>query len=552
MVRCYTPAMHTLKFDHEDMHVQDEELMSDTEHPHTRPPGTQAPPPFSHRYSVNAPELPQLCEGEVVAQKYYVDRVVGRDGLAIVAHVRHVELGRPYVFKYLPPEHCVYPEVVARFLRGARAAQGLTSEHTARMVDAGRLESGAPYAVSEFMSGAPLREVLGVRGALSVTDAVDYVLQALESIAEAHASRLFHKNLSLSKLFLLQRPDGSPFIKVSDYGVADAVRTDPLAIESVRDSLGLSYQTGPYSDSLAAAAPEQVRNSRDIDGRVDIWALGCILHELLSGVPLYQADSAPGLLAMIVADPPMPLRALRSDVPVGLESLVLHCLEKDPSSRYPSLSELAAALKPFALPEARQAADRVIRTLGRNYRQPSLHGAMVHIGPASTPARPATVPPAALPQLPPPPARIEHAPARLLPLALGLGGLAIGALIALLAVKLATPVALPAAPPETDAAQLSLQREIVREIAALRAAREEGVSEAAPPEKPERTRPAELPTKARRQPSENASSTPRAAKEKVAQPSEPHGAPEAEPANTQQPAGQPLRSASADLFDKIH
>src|SRR6187399_1322781 len=149
----------------------------------------------SARSSRSVPELQQLCEGEVVAQKYFVDRVLGRDGLATVAIVRHVELGRRYLLKLVPPEHCTFPEVVARFLRGARAAQALHSEHTTRMVDAGRLESGAPYAISEFLSGAPLGEVLRTRGALSVMDAVDYVLQASESLAEAHLHRLAHKNL---------------------------------------------------------------------------------------------------------------------------------------------------------------------------------------------------------------------------------------------------------------------------------------------------------------------------------------------------------------------
>jgi len=386
------------------------------------------------------PQLQRLCEGEVVAQKYFVDRLLGRDGLASIAIVRHVELGRRYLLKLVPPEHCVFPDVVARFLRGARAAQALHSEHTARMVDAGRLDSGAPYAISEFLSGAPLREVLSMRGALSVTDAVDYILQICESLAEAHLNRLVHKNLSLSRIYLAQQPDGAPCIKVSDFGIADALRTDPLAPQSVRDSINASLETNLFDDTLQCAAPEQVRG-KDVDARTDIWALGCMLHELLTGSPLYQADSAPSLLAMIAADPPTPVRALRSDVPTGLETVVLRCLEKDASARYPTLGEFAAALQPFALPDAKSSANRVIRTLGRTSRQSLAQLAMVHVGPAPTP--PPTHPastrpqPPPLPVLPPPPPRVERRPAAA-PSALLAGlGVAAGVVIALVAVKLA-------------------------------------------------------------------------------------------------------------------
>jgi len=428
------------------------------------------------------PGLQRLCEGEVVAGKYFVDRLLGRDGLATVAIVRHVELGRRYLLKLIPPEHCAaFPDVVARFLRGARAAQALHSEHTVRMVDAGRLDSGAPYAISEFLSGAPLREVLGMRGALTVTDAVDYVLQISEALAESHLNRLVHKNLSLSRVHLTQHADGTPCIKVSDFGIADALRTDPLAPQSVRDSVSANLETSLFDDTLQCAAPEQVRG-KDIDGRADIWALGCMLHELLTGSPLYQADNAPSLLAMIAADPPTPVRALRSDVPTGLEAVVLRCLEKDRSGRFPTLGEFAAALQPFALPDAKSSANRVIRTLGRTSRQSLAQLAMVHVGPAPMPPPNATPTPSTrplpppLPVLPPPPPRVDTRDARMSGALLGGLGLAAGVVLALVAVKFATD-----APPHPAAAaheaQLNLERELVREIAALRAAR----TEAPPP-----------------------------------------------------------------------
>ncbi|HEU5074075.1 MAG TPA: protein kinase, partial [Polyangiaceae bacterium] len=442
--------------------------------------------PHSGARSSRIPALQRLCEGEVVAQKYFVDRLLGRDGLAMVASVRHVELGRRYLLKMVPPDHCAFPDVVARFLRGARAAQALHSEHTARMIDAGRLDSGAPYAISEFIAGAPLCEVLGVRGALSVTEAVDYVLQTCEALAEAHLNRLVHKNLCLSRIHLTQQPDGTPCIKVSDFGIADALRTDPLAPHSVRDSLGTSPETSRFDDTLQYAAPEQVRG-KDVDARTDIWAVGCMLHELLTGSPLYQADSASSLLAMIAADPPTPVRALRSDVPTGLEAVVLRCLEKDPSARYPTLGEFAAALQAFALPDARASANRIIRTLGRTSRQSLAHLAMVHVGPAPTPP-PLPHPPSStrphpppLPVLPPPPPRIDTREPRLHGALLAGLGLTAGVVLALLAVKFSSaPHQSSPNQSSTDGnaseTELSLQRELVREIAALRAARSEPAS----------------------------------------------------------------------------
>lgn len=466
--------------------VRDADLLRDTEPPVTRstmhPAGYTSETLPSHQYT-RAPRTPpapaarMLGEGEVVERRYFVDRVVGSDGPALVAHVRHLELGRRYVLKCLEPEHRAYPDVMARFLRGARAAQRLQSEHSARTIDAGRLESGAPYAVSEFVAGAPLREVLVARGALTVTDAVDYALQAAEALAEAHSGQLYHRSLSLSKLVLAQRPDGSPLIKVLDFGIGDALRTDPLAFEPIRDSRDLSYQLSPLSDTLVASAPEQIRNSGPADARADIWALGSILHELVTGSPVYQADTASALLAMIVADPPTPIRALRTDVPQGLETVVLRCLEKDPAARYPTVAELAVALKPFALPDGKETVDRITRTLGRSAHRLTPRGAMVHVGsPPSSPAGPPALPPASHTEQPRPGRHPGY-----LPLVLALGGVAIGALIALLAVAVLGERSAQAPPTSQNTTELALQREIVREISALRAARQE---ESAPQDEP--------------------------------------------------------------------
>jgi serine/threonine protein kinase len=335
-----------------------------------------------------------LHPGDVVAGKYQVERVLGRGGVGIVAQVRHADLGQRFRLKYLPVEACEAPDAVSRFLRGARRAMRLQSEHTARTVDAGRLASGAPYVVTESNAGSDMREVLRVRGLLTVNEAVDFVLQASESLAEAHAQGHIHKNLNLSTLFVTWRPDGSHCVKVQDFGVAESLRADPLRTSDFNGEPVTMFDTNPL-EALSCLSPEQIRSSGEIDSSADIWALGCILHQLLSGFPVFTATSVPGLLASIVADPAPPITAVRSDIPVGLENVILRCLEKNRGARFPSVADLGNALRPFASPDAQAAVDRITRTLGRAQQMsPGMERqfALVHVGPAAAPQQPTAQP----------------------------------------------------------------------------------------------------------------------------------------------------------------
>jgi serine/threonine-protein kinase len=348
-------------------------------------------------------ELNPFRPGDVLAGRYLVERIAGRTGLGLLVHVRHVDLGQRLLLKCLPPDACHYPDSVDRFLRGARAAMRLQGEHTARTIDAGRLSSGAPYVVAESLTGCDLREVLRVRGAVTLSEAVDFVLQAAEALAEAHSYGLVHRNINLFTLFATRRPDGSSLIKVLDFGVAEALRVDPLRSHEVAlDAYTVSGGSNPIVQALAYCSPEQLRNPTELDPRTDVWALGAVLHELLAGQPVYQAETIPALWASIAADPPMPITSVRGDVPAGLESVILRCLSKDRSARFATVAELAVALKKFASPEAQLAVDRITRTLGRATQPPPLpahSAALVHIGPAAHSA-PAAAPAAMTPPFP--------------------------------------------------------------------------------------------------------------------------------------------------------
>jgi serine/threonine protein kinase len=355
---------------------------------------SQTPQPGSHS---SAPagglhDMNPFRPGDVLAGRYVVDRIAGRMGIGFLVHVRHMELGQRLVLKCLPAGACRYPDSIARFLRGARAAMRLQSEHTARTIDAGRLTSGAPYVVSEALSGCELREVLRVRGSVTITEGVDCILQAAEALAEAHSFGLIHRNINLFTLYSTRRPDGSALIKVLDFGVAEALRADPMRANELSIDATTVFGSNPIVEALACSSPEQLRSLAELDVRTDVWALGAVLHELISGFPVYQAESVPALLAMIAADPPVPITSVRADVPAGLEAIILRCLVKDRESRFATVADLAVALKPFASPEAQHSVDRITRTLGRNTR-PSHSAALVYVGPTvSAPPTPALKP----------------------------------------------------------------------------------------------------------------------------------------------------------------
>jgi serine/threonine protein kinase len=282
------------------------------------------------------------ASGDVIAGKYRVDSVVGTGGMGAVLSAKHMQLGQSVAIKVLQADERQREEASARFLREGQAAAALQSDHVVRIYDLGTLDDGRAFMVMELLRGRDLAIHLGQRGPLPIEEACEYLLQACEAIAEAHSLGIVHRDLKPSNLFLTQRSDGQPLIKVLDFGISKSITqaNDPAKanLTSTRSVMG----------SPAYMSPEQVRDAKKVDHRTDIWSLGVILHELLAGKQAFEADTLPAMCAAIAADPPQPLRAARPDVPPELEALVVHCLEKDPSRRFPSVVKLAAALAPFA------------------------------------------------------------------------------------------------------------------------------------------------------------------------------------------------------------
>jgi serine/threonine-protein kinase len=209
-----------------------------------------------------------------------------------------------------------------------------------------------PGIVMEFLVGEDLGHIVANNGVFPITTAVDYVLQASEAIAEAHAHGIVHRDIKPANLRLSLRNDGAPIVKVLDFGISK------IPVNEEEAHVDLTETTSAFG-SPTYMSPEQLKSSRDVDARADIWSLGVVLYELLAGTVPFRAASITGLIASIVSDPPHSLKELRAEVPDGLVEVIEACLQKNRDKRIQSIQELAQRLAPFASAIGRTSVDVV-------------------------------------------------------------------------------------------------------------------------------------------------------------------------------------------------
>jgi serine/threonine-protein kinase len=324
--------------------------------------------------------------GEILAGKYRVDRVLGVGGMGVVVAATHLQLDQLVALKFVRREALRNPEIVSRFEREARAAVRLKSEHVARIIDVGRLESGSPYIVMEYLEGQDLAALLAVRGPLPVPVACDYLIQACDAIAEAHSLGIVHRDLKPGNLFLANTSHGRQVVKVLDFGISKS--GGPMGDANMTRTQAVMGSPGYMS-------PEQMRSTKNVDGRTDVWSLGVILYELVAGRVPFEADTFTALCLKIAMDPLPPLASLPLALPPGFDAVVNRALEKDPGLRLGSAVELAHALAPFAGGEARDRALRLVALTapsGSHHSMPTLAATSgVHTLSAATGQRDATV-----------------------------------------------------------------------------------------------------------------------------------------------------------------
>ena len=276
--------------------------------------------------------------GEILAKKYRVEKVLGIGGMGVVVSATHLELDQKVALKFMHANAYATEEAKNRFQREARIASKLRSEHVARVSDTGVLENGAPYIVMEYLDGVDLSAQLQQFGPMPVGYAAECIVQACDAIGEAHSHGIVHRDLKPANLFLTQHSDGSPLVKVLDFGISKATGADT----------GMAMtKTGALLGSPLYMSPEQMRSLKTVDARTDIWAIGVILFELLTAHTPFTADSFGDLLLQVMTTTPKPLRQLRPDVPPEVSALVERCLTKDPAARVQSVAEIATVLAPF-------------------------------------------------------------------------------------------------------------------------------------------------------------------------------------------------------------
>jgi serine/threonine-protein kinase len=293
--------------------------------------------------------------GSVVAGKYVIERVIGEGGLGMVVAARHLQLEQRVAIKYLLPATLKSPSLVERFVREGRLAASIKSEHVVRIYDVGTLPTGEPYMVMEYLAGSDLRSLVK-GGPLPAGDAVDYLLQACEALAEAHLAGIVHRDLKPENFFLAFGPAGTTSIKLLDFGISKLNDTDvskgqPLTTDTER------FGTPSYM------SPEQLRAAGKVDIRADIWSLGVVLFELLTGRRPFEGTTFPQICTSIVTAPPLALRELLPDAPAALEAVILRCLEKDAQSRFQDVGELAQTLALFGLEESARRGTHIRRVL---------------------------------------------------------------------------------------------------------------------------------------------------------------------------------------------
>lgn len=285
---------------------------------------------------------PYPSPGEIIDGKYQIERTLGEGGMGCVARAYHMLLRAPVALKFMNPQFVTFPGAVERFINEGIASKKIRSDHVVPVEDVGKLPSGAPYLVMPCLEGLDLADLLARDGTpgLPSPRAVHFTLQILRGLQAAHANGIIHRDMKPSNCFVVKHDGESDFVRILDFGISKVVQPGSNSLTRTNSALG----TPLYM------SPEQARSPRDVDTRSDLYSVGVILYELLTGqTPFFSEDGefTEILYKLFTTDPP-PIRSKNPDVDEALATVVHHALARNPADRYTTALDMAEALAPFS------------------------------------------------------------------------------------------------------------------------------------------------------------------------------------------------------------
>ena len=324
---------------------------------------------------------PDPYVGTMIGERYLVDGVLGEGGMGRVYLAHHKIIDKKVAIKILHADLAKDKEAVGRFMREARSASSIGNPHIVDILDFGEAPDGATYFVMEFLDGKTLAYLMESRGRLPVEMVCDVIDQMCDGLAAAHAQQIVHRDLKPDNVTILSRGAQKTFVKILDFGIAK-VSTATSATKLTM--AGAVFGTPHYM------SPEQAAGAA-VDHRTDVYSLGVMMYEMLSGETPFNADNFMGILTQHMYKAPVPLRALVScpDTPAGLEAIVLKCLSKKSDGRYQSMEEVAEDVKIFRAGGIPKAVHEMMARSG-NFNVPAdyFKSAQAAVLPATPPAGP--------------------------------------------------------------------------------------------------------------------------------------------------------------------
>src|SRR6187551_883170 len=305
------------------------------------------------------PDSSELAPGALIADRYRVMRKIGEGGMGLLYACFDTVLSREVAVKLMQRSLATEPLVAERLMREAMLAAQLR-RHVAQVFDCGMLATGEPYIVMELLSGRDMYAVLRESGPLTPEEVSTIVLQVCDGLAEAHEKGIIHRDLKPENLFRATEPSGEVVIKIVDFGVSKQLSGRRLRAQT---------NPGESVGSPQYMSPEQITSPSEVDARTDIWSLGVVMYELLTGVLPFRGAGAAQVCAAVLTEPVPPISQYRQDVPPALEFIIRRCLEKDRARRFPDVVQLSAALAALDTAEGRASRFTSVRP-GLNATEP--------------------------------------------------------------------------------------------------------------------------------------------------------------------------------------